>query len=248
MRKIILIVILALAVLGSYVVVANGIELGTLLNIKDFEAVEIASKEVDTLISQLVNVNDIEYKSKQATLDSAIRSYKSAKEEYEEMAAIINDSADDEEINMSMVDIYDVDFLWTTIGNYATEEGIVIKMDMTQSITSATSSTDEYTMCDLKFTVSGDYNPIIEFIYHLAEDNKLNFSISNFEMAKGGENLQATFTVKSVPINNATLSELQTSIDTSTVNEGNVVTDNTTTNTVTNTTDNTNTTNNNTVN
>ena len=30
-------------------------------------------------------------------------------------------------------DIYDVDFLWTIVGNYATEEGINLKFDICRS-------------------------------------------------------------------------------------------------------------------
>lgn len=221
MRKIILIVILALSIFLCYTVVANGVELGENFKISNFKEVEDASKQVDTLISQLVNVNDIEYKSKQTSLETAIKAYKDAKEEYEDMASII-ESNDDDEIDISMVDIYDVDFLWTVIGNYGTEEGIALKFDVTQS-TSATSSSTDYTMCDLKFTVSGDYIPITEFIYHIEDDNKLGFEISDFEIAKGGDNLQATFTVKGVPINNANLTELQTSVDTNTTNTTNTI-------------------------
>ena len=106
-------------------------------------------------------------------------------------------------------------------------------------------------MCDLKFTVSGDYIPITEFIYHLEDDNKLGFEISNFEMAKGGNNLQAAFTVKGVPINNANLTELQTSVEPTTTTDanGNTVDTNTTTTTTTDTTSTSNTMgNNNTVN
>lgn len=248
MRKIILIVILAVSIFLCYTVVSNGVELGQTFKISNFKEVEDASKQVDTLISQLVNVNNIEYKSKQSSLETAIKAYKDAKEEYEDMASII-ESADDE-VDVSMVDIYDVDFLWTVIGNYGTEEGIALKFDVAQS-TSATASSADYTMCDLKFTVSGDYIPITEFIYHLEDDNKLGFEISNFEMAKGGNNLQATFTVKGVPINNANLTELQTSVEptTTTDSNGNTVNTNTATTTTTDTTSTSNTMgNNNTVN
>ena len=62
MRKIILIVILAVSIFLCYTVVSNGVELGQTFKISNFKEVEDASKQVDTLISQLVNVNDIEYK------------------------------------------------------------------------------------------------------------------------------------------------------------------------------------------
>lgn len=229
MRKVIILVILALSIFLCYTMVANGLEIGESLAISNYEDVEASSKEIDTLISQLVNLNDIEYKTKQETLEKAIESYKDAKEEYEEMEAVI-EAANNQEVEVSLVDIYDVDFLWTIIGNYGTEEGISLKFDVTRSASSSLIS-DEYTMCDLKFTISGDYIALTDFIYDIEEDSKLGFEISDFEIARGGENLQATFTVKEVPINNENLTELQTSVDT-----GASIVDNTNTvnNTVTN--------------
>lgn len=214
MRKILLILVLALSIFLCYTTVVNGLEVGDTFKVSNYKEVEAASKDIDTLISQLVNVNDMEYKSKQSNLQTAIKSYQDAKEEYETMAEMMKAAASEEEQNsdISMVDIYDVDFLWTVIGNYGTEEGIALKFDVAKSATSSLDSS-EYTMCDLKFTVSGDYIPITEFIYHIEEDSKLGFEISDFKMAKGGQNLQATFTIKNVPINNKNLTELQTSVD-----------------------------------
>ena len=65
-------------------------------------------------------------------------------------------------------------------------------------------------MCDLNFTVTGEYIDITNFIYSIENDDKLKFEISNFTMEKGGENLQATFVVKKVPVNSKTLSSVPT--------------------------------------
>lgn len=238
MRKIILVVILALSIFLCYTTVVNGADIGETLSIPNFEEVETSSKSVDTLISQLVNLNDIEYKNKQKSLETAKKSYQDAKEEYEEMVSVLETV--EEDVDISMVDIYDVDFLWTVIGNYGTEEGISLKFDVSKSAISTISAGD-YQMCDLKFTISGDYIALTEFIYDIEDDSKLGFEISNFEIAKGGDNLQATFTVKNVPINSENLTELQTSVETSTTDSENTVNTNTTT-AATNTTNTTNTT------
>lgn len=65
-------------------------------------------------------------------------------------------------------------------------------------------------MCDLNFTITGEYIAITDFIYSIEGDDKLNFEISNFLLEKGGENLQATFVVKEVPINSKNLSSVPT--------------------------------------
>ena len=129
---------------------------------------------------------------------------------------------------ISLVDIYDVDFLWTAIGNYGTEEGISLKFDITRSMSSYLES-QNYTMCDLKFTVSGEYIALTDFIYDLEDDNKLGFEISDFSLAKGGDNLQATFTVKNVPINNKNLTEITTSVSSSPEDESTSTSTNTNT-------------------
>lgn len=234
MRKVIILLFLALSILVCYQTVQKGLELNEQISIVKYEDVQRASKNLDTLISQLIRVNETEYPSKKENLASAIKLYHNKKEEYEELQALVEQNTDDTEI--SLVDIYDVDFLWTTIGNYGTEEGISLKFDIVKSVTSTISSPD-YTMCDLKFTVSGDYIPITDFIYDLEDDSKLGFEISSFVLAKGGENLQATFTVREIPINNKNLTELTKSTDAVSSNKNNVtntVTSNTNTNTTTN--------------
>ena len=107
------------------------------------------------------------------------------------------------------MEMYDVDFLWATIGNYATQKGVTLQLDISKSATKASISS-EYVYCDLNFTITGDYIAITDFIYSLENDDKLNFEIRNFLMKKGGENLQATFTVKDVPVNSQKLSTVPT--------------------------------------
>lgn len=207
MRKVVILVILVIAIYFCYETVVTGVDIGANFSIAGYEDVESSSQKLDTLISQLVNVNDIQFPAKKESLNSAIAEYETKKEEYETLKAIVDQNSSED---ISLVDIYDVDFLWTIVGNYGTEEGINLKFDVVKSSTSSITS-EEYTMCDLKFTVSGDYISITDFIYDLEDDSKLGFEISSFAMARGDENLQATFTVREVPINNENLTELTTS-------------------------------------
>ena len=207
MRKVIILLFLALSIGICYGSVTEGFEINESLTVAKYADIETASKKLDTLISQIIYINETEYPTKKEKLTTAIKEYHDKKEEYEELEALVQQNTSEE---ISLVDIYDIDFLWTTIGNYGTEEGISLKFDVVKSVTSTISSPD-YTMCDLKFTVSGDYIPITDFIYDLEDDSKLGFEISSFALARGGDNLQATFTVREVPINNQNLTELTTS-------------------------------------
>ena len=65
-------------------------------------------------------------------------------------------------------------------------------------------------MCDLTFNVTGDYIALTDFLFDLEGDDSLRFEINDFVMQKGGQNLQATFVVKDVPIDSKTLSSVPT--------------------------------------
>lgn len=243
MRKCLILLGVIVSTVLCYVVVSNGLNLGSNVSIASFEEVEQANMQLNTLISQLVNINNTQFHDKEAALNRAIKEYQSTKKEYEDLKASL-ESADVGTPELSAVDIYDIGFLWTIIGSYGTEEGINLKMDVVKTAVPLEVSSEVYTMCDLKFTVSGDYIHITEFIYHLEDDDRLNFEISNFEMAKGGDNLQATFTVKAVPVKNENLSYLETSLSPLVTNTTNTSTNtNETSSTNTNTTTNTTTTN-----
>lgn len=249
MRKIVILLVCVILTCLAYQTVASGFNLGTVFSIPGYEKVAQSSKEIDSLIEELTDINDVKFAQSKNSLTTALKKYKDTKEEYESLADTIEANAEDDGPTMSLVDTYDIDFLWTTIGNYGTEEGISLKFNVVKSVGSFF-STSSYTMCDLKFTVSGNYIPITDFIYDLEDDNKLGFEISDFSIKKGGDNLQATFTVKNVPINNRNLLEITTMVspDMSVDAYGNPISSgNTSTNTNTTTTSaNTNTVNTNT--
>jgi len=225
MRKLILLLLCIVFAFGVYYTTSEGFQIGNTFSVANYNTVLNASNDVDNLISELENINDVQFAQRNDSLNSAIKNYKNVKEEYEELVQSLNT---EDMPDISLVDTYDVDFLWTTIGNYGTEEGISLKFDVTKS-TSSILDTQSYTMCNLKFTVSGNYIPITDFIYDLEDDSKLGFEISDFLLSKGGDNLQATFTVKNVPINNKNLTEITTFVSPSTtidengnpVNDGN---------------------------
>ena len=230
MRKLVVLLLCVTLGWGAYYTVSEGFNIGSNFSVANYKAISSASGEVDTLIDELSDINDVQFAQRKSTLDSTIKKYKDTKEEYEELVETLN-TEDTQDI--SLVDTYDVDFLWTIIGNYGTEEGISLKFDISKS-PSTILDTQNYTLCNLNFTVSGNYIPITDFIYDLEDDSKLGFEISDFSLSKGGDNLQATFVVKNVPINNKNLTEITTSVtsNTDTDNDGK---ETTTTNTSTDT-------------
>ena len=64
-----------------------------------------------------------------------------------------------------------MDFLYTTIGNYATQQEVTLQLDVYANSTQNTVSS-EYVMCDLNFTITGRYDSITNFIYRIEDDEK----------------------------------------------------------------------------
>ncbi len=182
------------------------------MEVNSYQTIVEADKALETKKSELNRKNTDEYNSKIDALNSAVKKYKNTKEEYEALVPSFTNS----EVALS-VKPYDVEFLWTIIGNYATEEGIGINLDFVSSIgNSNNKSSDEYIIADMNYAITGTYNSVIEFIYDLEDDDRLGFEIRDFKMAKGGEGVQATFSVQEIPITNYNLSSLNGSSGNST--------------------------------
>ena len=79
---------------------------------------------------------------------------------------------------------------------------------------------------NIAFTVTGGYSATIEFIRSLEDDSELAIKIEDFHMIPAeGNNLETTFNVKGVRINSETLTDNDTSTQTTSV--GGTITDTT---------------------
>ena len=204
MRKIILVALLILLAVICVIVVGTGIKIGP-FKVYSYSEIEKASSERKVLLSELNEKNGNEFRATQKMLLSSTGKYQEKKEEYD---SLVENGELTTESNIYNSSLYDVDFLLTVVGNYATQNGVTLQFDVFKSSSSSISS--EYVICDLNFTVTGDYIPITNYIFNIEDDDTLNFEINDFVLEKGGENLQATFTVKNVPINSKNLSAIPT--------------------------------------
>ena len=201
MRKYLLILILIISALVCLLLMSFG--LGVIPSFAEVEQVRFEKQQV---LGELNYKNSTEFTAKKAALNSAAEEYKNKKNQYDSL--VKDGKITDSDLYDSM-ELYDIDFLWTIIGNYATQKDVTLQFDVSKSATSAAISS-QYVMCDLNFTVTGEYIALTDFVYSMENDEKLNFEISNFVLEKGGENLQATFVVKEVPINSSNLSTVPT--------------------------------------
>ena len=178
---------------------------------------------------------DRQKKNKEAidTIEGKIKKLEQEKKEYEDMTLV--SSAGDVEL-ANQLERYSIESLWVKLGNHATSEGVVLKMDV---VAGSSKAENNY---DLKFTVTGSYISITDFISDIENDSTLGFRIEEFEMTPSGSDLQATFVCRDVAITEVL--EEQPNItqtnntNTNTTNTTNTTNQNNTTNT-TNATQNT---------
>lgn len=207
MRKILISILDVLLLIGLIFLIVNG---AGWMKVEGIKGLDEANKAVDKKISNLSNAISVTYVNSEANLKRAASTLQETKTEYENQEAL---SSTQNRTYVSNLEKYDIDYLWTKIGNYARDENVVIKMDLVQS----GSSSNLYT---LNFTVTGEYSSITNFIYDIENDSKLGFKIDEFKMgAADASTLSATFSCKEIPIIVGTVDQGSSSASSSTTSD-----------------------------
>lgn len=240
-RKIILIAAVVLLLALAAIVIINGINIGK-IQVLGITKINDKDKQIDSKNKELATDASTTYNSKVLTLEQTAKSLQNKKEEYENEAVLVMSSGGTG--YLTTTEKYEIEFLWTKLGNYAGDEGIDIKMDVVNSSTAG--------RYDLNFTATGSYVGVTDYLYDIENDSELGFKIENFAMQSSGDNnVQATFSCKQININIKNIDTTQssqtdengTSEETTNTNStGNTTTNSTTTNTTTNSTKSNNTT------
>lgn len=193
MRKILLaVLVVLLLLLGGYLVI-NKIQIGS-LEIQGVKGIKAESQVLDDKIAQASKLASTDYQSELTNLNTSLKTLKSEREAYEDLLTLSNS---DEISPIAKFEKYEIEYIWTRIGNHATSEGVVMKLEITRG------SSNTEGLYDLKFTVNGDYIGITDFIYDIENDTSLGFKIEDFKMVPGEsvEDLVATFNCKDININ-----------------------------------------------
>lgn len=146
-------------------------------------------------IEQVSKLTSTDYPEAVGKLESTIDSLKVQKEKYEQIVEFTSENDE----SLYQTEKYDISYLWTTLGNYASKNKLKLAIDVKKS-----TGTDLY---NLYFTVQGEYVDISDFITKIENDSNLSFRIYNFTIAPGANNvnLKATFMIKDVNIDDGTL-------------------------------------------
>ena len=225
MKRIVIILLLIISIIWGYAAIVKGFSISAIgFNIYSYSELGEQSEELTVAVAAYNKKNNTEFETVLSELDDAIDEYQDAKEEYEsiiEELSTTETSEDSEEIIVaSSFPVYEIDFLWATIGGYAKKEGLVITMDVNQN--TAVSDTLGYDLYNLNFICEGEYINIADFLYDIEDDDQLGFEIRDYAMIpiiaeeddkengiEEGDVIgtQATFTIYNVPLNSATLIE-----------------------------------------
>ena len=182
MRKILIGILTILLIVMAVLVITKGLTIGNFKILSVKQIIE-GNDKLTSEISQTEKLIRSDYPAKLESLDSNVSDLLAAKEEYQDLADVSTKS----EINKATtVETYTVEFLWTRLGRHATAEGVYLSYTPTNN--------------SIKFTVSGDYIPILSFVSAIENDSKLGFRIENFKLIPGGNNLQATFETRNINI------------------------------------------------
>lgn len=212
MRKVLItLLIIALLSIFGMMVIAGIHPKEAKFSISSVKEIINDNKELDKRIAELDTSVKTDYESAKSDLDKSYKNLQSSKQKYHDT---ITYSTEEEIQAANQTEKYEIEFLWTKIGLYATKNNLVMQANV-----SAGAIPGQY---NISFTVLGEYISISEFINQVEADSKLGFKIEDFTLAKySEEQLQGTFVIRNVSIDQDSLNEAISSSSNQTNNNNN---------------------------
>lgn len=193
MRKLLISVLIIILLVITIYMCYSGI---TLINLRvlGIKQIQNLNDELDNQISIASRLISTDYPTEVSNVSKSVKELKTQKENYESLITI---STDEQVQVATKFEKYEIETLWVMIGNHAKDEGINMKMDISNSSVGAVG------LYDLNFTVKGQYVGIADFIHDIENDSKLGFKIENFKLLpdENTNTLIGTFTCKDISIN-----------------------------------------------
>ena len=192
MKKTLILVLIFLLLVTIMFIAFNSLKIGNkeILGIKRLKE---ENQKLDSSIQTLSRLSSTDYNQALMDITSSSKQYELVKKEYEELATV---SSDSEITTANQLQKYEIEYLWTRIGNHASAENVVLKLEIMANSTSET--TGYY---DLNFVATGDYVGVTDFIYDIENDSSLGFKIEGFKMEPDGDRVKTSFTCTNIAIN-----------------------------------------------
>lgn len=235
MKKLLILILIALILALSIYIVMNGLTIGR-LEILGINGIRDKNDELDQEVEQASRLAEQDYKQAVSQVESNVQELQKEKQEYQDMTAV---SSEGDIQAATQLQRYTIDTLRVKLGNYATQEGTTLRMDVLKG-TNTTSET-----YNLRLTVNGSYVGITDFISDIENDSILGFKIESFKMQPGSStsDLQATFMCNDIAITGVSGTTPETTTTNTNTNNTNTNSTNTNSTNTSNTANTTNTTN-----
>ena len=147
------------------------------LNIWGFTNISEENDIIDKKNLQLGALVNTTYPQTVNTLNTSANVLEKTKKEYEDQAVLLADSK-----YFKQTENYKHEFILVKIGNYADENGVDIRIVVTNS--------DVAGLYDVNFTLTGRYADVANYIYDIENDSTLGFKIEDFIMKKSNGETQ----------------------------------------------------------
>ena len=145
MKKLLILILIALLVALSIFIVMNGLTLGK-IEILGINGIRQKNAELDQQVEQASRLAEQDYKQAVSQVESSAKELQTKKQEYEDMTAV---SSEGDIQAANQLQRYTIDTLRVKLGNYATQEGTTLKMDVLKG---TNTTQDTY---NLRITVNG---------------------------------------------------------------------------------------------
>ena len=205
MKKILISIIGIIIFILIVVAAIRGIYIGK-LKIYSITDIKEISKNLDAKAEEANVEKNQNYAKAVSDADKSIVTLKQVKEEYEEKVKAL---AGESGLGITQIEKYKIEYLWNKIGSYAKKEGLKIDLNIEETTIQET--------YNIKFTLTGTYVGITDFLYDIENDDELNYSVKDFKLepttisttTDSGKTtvsvdtvaLQASFTVENIIIN-----------------------------------------------
>lgn len=191
MKKLLILILIALVLALTIFTIVNGIQIGN-FSIWGIKEIQNQNAQLDETVTEATKLASSTFPSKVSELNTSMKKLQEEKASYEDMVAV---SSSGDVQAASQLSNYNLDFLWTEIGTHATSNGVNIDM----ALTKGTGGENVY---NINFTAVGGYVNISEFVRNIEDDSDLAFKIEEFSMTAGSSTseLRATFVCKNIPI------------------------------------------------
>ena len=128
MKKLLILILIALVLALTIFTIINGIEIGG-LSVLGIKQIQDKNAELEETVTEATRLASSNFPSAVSELNASMDDLQEQKTAYEDMVAV-SDTGDVQ--TASQLSNYNLDFLWTQIGTHATSEGVNIDMALTQ--------------------------------------------------------------------------------------------------------------------